>query len=305
MKDHLAARAACGAAMLIAACLSGPPSAQAGLFSRHSAKAAAVPKDYIAEIQRAIDEQRLYDAGQLLDQALLTGHDDPHLRLMGGRLALARGRLDDALSDFKRVDQDPALKGDALEGEGISLSLLGRSDEAVAVLRQAVAVKPSAWRAWNALGSEYDSRRRWPESDAAYERALSESDRAPIALNNRGYSRMLQGRLEEAIKDFVEALGKKPGMAAARNNLRLAMAMSGEYDRALAGAPQTDEAATLNNAGFAAIMRGDYQAAEDLLQRAMSAKGEYYARAATNLQLARTLEARATAAPKPAAKQEP
>ena len=300
MRDHLAARAACGAAMLIVASVAAPPSASAGIFGHHAKSAAAVSKDYIAEIQRAIDEQRLYDAGQLLDRALLTGDKDPHLVLLGGRLALARGRFLDAVNDFKRIDQDPALKGDALEGEGISLSLLGRSDDAVAILKQAVAAKPTAWRAWNALGSEYDARRRWAEADAAYERAITESDRAPIALNNRGYSRMLQGRLEDAIKDFVEALGKKPGMAEARNNLRLAMAMSGEYDRALAGAPQADEAATLNNAGFAAMMRGDYQAAEDLLQRAMTAKGEYYARAATNLQLARTLQAESKRPSEPA-----
>jgi Flp pilus assembly protein TadD len=294
------AHAACAAALLSAACLGAPPSAAAAFWHRQPKP--EVSKDYIAEIQRAIDEARLYDAGQLLDQALLTGGHDPRLILLGGRLALARGRYDDALADFKQVDQDASVRGDALEGEGISLSLLGRSDDAMPVLKQAVAVKPSAWRAWNALGSEYDARRRWQEADAAYERAITESGRAPIALNNRGYSRMLQGRLDEAIKDFVEALGKKPGMAEARNNLRLAMAMSGEYDRALAGAPQTDEAAALNNAGFAAIMRGDYPAAEDLLQRAMSAKGEYYARAATNLRLARTLEAQSPAskAAKPA-----
>jgi Flp pilus assembly protein TadD len=286
--------AACGAILLLA-CAMAPQNASAGLFSRHAKPTAAVSKDYITEIQRAIDEQRLYDAGQMLDQALLTGDTNPRLLIIGGKLALARGRYDDALANFKRVDQDPSVRGDALEGEGIAQSLLGRSDEALATLKQATSVKPSAWRAWNALGSEYDARQQWPNADAAYERAITESDRAPMALNTRGYSRMLQGRLDEAIKDFVEALAKRPGMAEARNNLRLAIAMKGEYDRALAGAPQTEQAASLNNAGFAAIMRGDYASAEDLLERAMQAKGEYYARAATNLQLAKTLQKRTEA----------
>jgi hypothetical protein len=74
--------------------------------------------------------------------------------------------------------------------------------------------------------------------------------------------------------------------------------MRGEYDRAAAGAPQDSEAANLNNAGFAAMMRGDYAAAESLFERAMQAKGEYYGRAAANFQLAHTLKSQTAAAPK-------
>jgi Flp pilus assembly protein TadD len=51
-----------------------------------------------------------------------------------------------------------------------------------------------------------------------------------------------------------------------------------------------DHAAALNNAGFAAILRGDYVQAENLLQLAMKAKGTFYARAAANLQLAQGLQ---------------
>jgi Flp pilus assembly protein TadD len=227
----------------------------------------------------------------MLESALLAGDKDPRLLLLAGELNLARGKYDDALAAFKRAEPSEAVRGEALEGEGLALSLLKRSDEALVTLKQAVAAKPDAWRAWNALGSEYDARRDWALADAAYERAISGSDRAPIALNNRGFSRLLQGRTEEAVKDFVEALGKKPDLAAARTNLRLAMAMRGEYDRAVSGAPQDGEAASLNNAGFAAMMRGDYTAAEGLFDRAMRARGDYYGRAAENLQLARSLKA--------------
>jgi Flp pilus assembly protein TadD len=266
-------------------------SASAGLFGGKAKPAAAAAQPAsAAEIRRAIDEQRLLDAGRLLDSALLAGDKDPNLLILGGQLKLSRERYEDALASFKQAEAFDATKADSLEGQGIALSLLGRSDEAVAALEKAVALKPSAWRAWNALGSEYDSRRLWPKADAAYERAITESNRAPIALNNRGFSRLLQGRPDDAAKDFVEALGKKPDLSAARTNLRLAIAMRGEYERAVAGGTQDGEAGILNNAGFAAMMRGDYAAAEDLFDRAMRAKGEYYGRAATNLQLARSLK---------------
>lgn len=287
-------------ALLSFALLSGlgsaPSSASAGLFHRQAkVETATAPAAFTAEIQRALDEQRLLDAGKMLDEALLADVRDPKLQILAGKLNLARGRYDDALATYQQVADIPEVKGDALEGKGIALSLLGRSDEAFAVLKQAVEAKPSAWRAWNALGSEYDARRNWPQADAAYERAVTESDRAPIALNNRGFSRLLQGRLEAAVSDFVAALAKKPDLMAARTNLRLAMAMRGEYERAVAGTPQDDEAASLNNAGFAAMMRGDYPAAENLFERAMGTKGVYYGRAATNLQLARSLETQSKA----------
>jgi Flp pilus assembly protein TadD len=292
----------CGAALLVGWLLTiaAVAPAEAALFRHDPPHAGSQPPQYLAEIQRALDEQRLLDAGSLIDQALLAGDNNPRLVVYSGQLRLARGRYEEALAAFKQVESDPAVTGDALEGEGLALALLQRSDEAFRVLQKAVAAKPSAWHAWNALGSEYDARRRWPEAEAAYERAISESDRSPLALNNRGFSRLLQGRPDDAVRDFVEALAKKPDLPAARTNLRLAIAMRGEYDRATAGAPQDNEAANLNNAGFAAMMRGDYVAAEGLFERAMQAKGEYYGRAAANLELARAMKTQTQAAPKAA-----
>ncbi|HTX50478.1 MAG TPA: hypothetical protein VME40_13915 [Caulobacteraceae bacterium] len=251
----------------------------------------------IAAIQRAIDEQRLKDAGDLLDKTLLSGAKDPRLFLLSGELDLLRGRYVEALDVLKQADTVPLTRAKALECEGIALSMLERSDEALAALQDAVAADPSAWRAWDALAGEYDRRRDWTRAEAAYDHAMNGSDGAAIVLNNRGYSRLLQGRFDAAKDDFVAALEKKPDFAAARTNLRLAMAMKGEYDRATTAGAQDDQAALLNNAGFAAMMRGDYTEAEALLTRAMQAKGEYYARAAQNLDVAKALEARQKAPP--------
>ena len=113
---------------------------------------------------------------------------------------------------------------------------------------------------------------------------------AAIVLNNRGFSRLSQNRLDEATADFVAALQKKPDLTAARNNLRLAIAMKGDYDRATAGAVGAERASVLNNAGLAAMLRGDYAKAKDLFAQAMKAKGEYYALAAANLEMVAALE---------------
>jgi Flp pilus assembly protein TadD len=249
----------------------------------------------IAEIQKALNEQRYVDAASQINELAIAGIDEPRLTVAAGELSLARGRYDDALTSFKSVDANPTLGARALQGEGIALSQLNRSTEALQALQKAVAEDPKAWRAWNALGAEYDRRRDWSDAESAYGRALNESQNAAAVLNNRGYSRLLQNRVDEAMADFVAALQKKPDLAAARTNLRLAIAMNGEYARSIEGATPDSRAAILNNAGFAAMLRGDYAQAADLLGQAMKAKGEYYGRAAANLETAQGMKSRDSA----------
>jgi Flp pilus assembly protein TadD len=218
------------------------------------------------------------------------GKSDPRLELLAGELNLARGHYDVALTSFKRIDAQPEIRAKALEGEGVALSLLGRGDEALPALESAVAADPGAWHAWNALGVLYDRRHEWPKADAAYEHAMSASGGSPLVLNNRGFSRLSQSRLDDAASDFVSALQKKPDFSSARNNLRLAIAMKGDYARATEGATSADRASVLNNAGFAAMARGDYSQAEALFGQAIQAKGEYYSVAAANLESVHGLE---------------
>ena len=262
--------------------------AQAGLFDSEPKKA-VVNNETITQIQTAFEDQRYLDASKTLDQALLATGSDPRLTYWAGKLSLVHGRYQDALTNFSRVKMESGLRAQALEGEGIALMQLGRLDEALFSLQAAVMANPRAWQAWNALGSEYDRRHDWTNAENAYAKALSASDDAAIVLNNRGFSRLSQKKPDLAIADFVAALQKKPDLAPARNNLRLAMSMQGEYDRAIKGAAATDEAAVLNNAGFAAMLRGDYAKAKELLTQAMKAKKGYYGLAAANLEMTQNL----------------
>ena len=270
----------------------GAAPSHAAIFSKAAKPAPAVSDAAVAEVRRAIEEQRLIEAGAALDHALVAGVKDPRLVLLGGELHLARGRTNAALASFRAAEADPVTRAAALQGQGISLSMLGQSDKAVAVLQRAVAEDPGAWRAWNALGCEHDRARRWPEAEAAYEKAFAASGGSPVVLNNRGYSRLLQDKRDLAIADLAEALRKRPDLTEARTNLRLALAMGGDYERATAGGAAADRAGLLNNAGLAAGMRGDYAKAEQLLAEAMTIKSDYYARASENLKMIRALAAR-------------
>jgi Flp pilus assembly protein TadD len=254
--------------------------------------AGALSPAVAAEIRRAIDEQRLLDAGRLVDQAMLDGVKDPRLSILGGDLNLVRKRYNVALTSYRMAGEAPETRAQSLQGQGLALAMLGRSAEALAMLRSAIAEDSKAWRAWSALGAQYDSRGDWTAAEEAYVQAMSSSGGAHQVLNNRGYSRLLQRRRDEAVTDLVAALRKKPDMVEARTNLRLALAMGGDYERAVSGGSADDRAALLNNAGFAAGMRGDYVKAEELLNEALTVKSEYYARASENLKIVRALAAK-------------
>jgi Flp pilus assembly protein TadD len=288
-----------GTALAAFVCAASLP-AMAASFGDRSAAGKTASDESISNIQHALDEQRYVDAGNMLNQVLIGGSQDPRIVLLVGELNLARSNYSDALASFSSIEANPAVRAQALQGEGIAQSNLGRSNEARAALEKAVAEDPSLWRAWNALGTEYDKQRDWPRAEAAYDHALANSDATAIALNNRGFSLLLQKRLDEASADFVAALQKKPDLAPARTNLRLAIAMKGDYDHATAGGSQDGQAALFNNAGVAAMVHGDYAQAEKLFGQAIKAKGEYYARAEANLEITHALEAQGDASAKTA-----
>jgi Flp pilus assembly protein TadD len=271
----------------------GAGPAQAGLFGLGKSKPAVIQDGVgpaLAAVDQALAEGRLVDAGRFLDTAYAGGQSDPRLVLRSGELHLARGRYDDAARSFREAAAAPELKAQAQQGEGIALAQLGRSDEAIAALKAAAQKDPTLWRAWNALGVEMDRRKDWLDAEAAYAEALKAPGVGAIVFNNRGYSRLLQGRYENASTDFVAALEKDPSLAQARTNLRLSLALRGDYRRATAASGTEDRAAVLNNAGFAAVMRGDLNEAESLLQQAIDAKGASYGRAIENLQMVRALQ---------------
>ena len=284
--------AALAAGLILVAGYAAPADAR-GLFAHAKARTVdpALAETAAQEIDRALQERRLVDASSLLEQAGAAGIRTPRITELTGELLLARARYAEALDAFGKVESDEILKARVLQGRGITLSLMSRSDEALSALTRSTSLNPRLWRAWNALGREYDLRRDWTHADQAYTAALAApAVNAAVVYNNRGYSRLLQGRKDEASQDFVSALEKDPSLTAARTNLRLVLALKGDYTRAAAAGVGEDRAVVLNNVGLVAALRGDFAESENLLGQAMAARGQYYGRASSNLEFAHGLE---------------
>ena len=81
---------------------------------------------------------------------------------------------------------------------------------------------------------------------------------------------------------FEEALRLQPALTTAASNRRVALAMTGAYDAALAGVSETDLPAALNNVAVIAARRGDRAVADRLLAAAMTASPRYYELAERN-----------------------
>jgi Flp pilus assembly protein TadD len=234
-------------------------------------------------VERALAEGRFDDAGRLIERVLLTEPENWEAQLLVGELHLASGDVESAASIFESLVDNADVGARALQGLGIALTLQGVLDRGVENLQQAVAQDPGLWRAWNALGYYHDSNRDWPAAADSYGKALEGNPESTLIYNNRGFSMLMQRRLEEAVADFNRVLQMDPDFEVARENLRLALAWQGKYIHAMAGAPEADMARILNNVGFIALMRGDYGNAEAYLLRAMEADPAYNATAARNL----------------------
>lgn len=237
----------------------------------------------LALAERALSEGRYDDAGQLIDRVLIAEPENWEGRLLLAELHLASGQVGRAEPIFESLIDKADVGGRALQGHGIAVTLQGDLDRGLESLQRAVARDAGLWRAWNALGYYHDSNRDWAAAADSYGKALEGNPDSVLVYNNRGFSMLMQRRLEEAVADFNRALRMDPEFEIARENLRLALAWQGKYVHAMAGASNRDMPRILNNVGFIALMRGDYGNAEAYLLRAMEADPRYNETAARNL----------------------
>lgn len=239
--------------------------------------------------EKAIAQGRHGDAKRLLDRVLLADAKDIRARLLMAELYLVTGSSERAVREFGELTDDPAAAARALQGKGLALMRIGDNAMAYDSLRQAVDIDPTRWRAWNALGYYHDSKRNWSDAEASYENALAANPDSALVYNNRGFSRLLQHRFDEAVEDLTKALELDPDLETTRVNLRLVLSWRGRYSRAMLGVSKKETGKALNNVGFIALLRGDYSTAESYFLRAMESDASFNKAAWRNLEYLRHL----------------
>lgn len=108
----------------------------------------------------------------------------------------------------------------------------GRLDEALALLKRAVAAAPEAIGIMNAIGLVLNRLGRFDEAAQACSEALARDARFAPALVNRANAQMALGRPEAARADYAAAAGIDPANLVAANGLAMLALRRGETEEA-------------------------------------------------------------------------
>lgn len=168
-----------------------------------------------------------------------------------------------------------------------------RHEEAIALYRHALTLRPDDPYAHNDLGCALTLIGRPAEAVGFLERAITLKPGHAEAHNNLGNALRALGRNDEALQQFRRALELKPAYTAALNNLGAELAEAGRPEEALevferARALRANDAATLDNLGSALRRLGRFDAALARHREALALKPDF---AEAHVNLGRTLVA--------------
>ncbi|MDX1948749.1 MAG: tetratricopeptide repeat protein [Pirellulaceae bacterium] len=151
-----------------------------------------------------------------------------------GVAAWQSGRHDEALASIRQAIALNSTVADYHSNLGLVHQSLGQWDEAIACGREAVRLRPAFAEAHLNLGHALTNRRRYAEAIASCSEAARLRPDLPEAHNNLGNALRQAGRLSEAIASFETALRLRPEFPEAWNNLGVAQAKLGQVPAAIA-----------------------------------------------------------------------
>jgi protein O-mannosyl-transferase len=148
--------------------------------------------------------------------------------------ALARqGKLDEAVSHYAGILQTQPDSAAVHNNMGIALSQLGRTDEAVDHFREAIRIKPDFQDAGSNLEKALMGQTRTKKSVAEKVAIPPADPNSAEGQLRTGLSLFQEGKADEAIPKFEEALRLNPKLVAAHISLGLIMAQKRNLDKAI------------------------------------------------------------------------
>ncbi len=170
---------------------------------------------------------------------------DPKPLYLRGECYRRKGRLKEAEDDLRAaIKLDPTGKDEqmvtVMAELGAVLSDAGRSADAIAILEQAVKLRPTMFEAYYNLGVAHETLKHWPEAIAAYNKAikLTPQDSNPKASQadaqyNLAVVYRRAGKLEDAVAPAREAVQLAPDRPHAHLNLGMLLSDTKRLDEAV------------------------------------------------------------------------
>jgi protein O-GlcNAc transferase len=125
------------------------------------------------------------------------------------------GRLQEAAALYNQLLDNP----DAKQLLGVIAYQIGKSDIAVALIKEAIEINPSVADYYCNLGPAYHALGQLDDAVASYRKALELSPEYSLVYNNLGNVLKDQGKLDEAVASIQKALLFQPNFILAHNNL--------------------------------------------------------------------------------------
>lgn len=133
-----------------------------------------------------------------------------------------KGRVDEAIGQYREAIRERPDFMDAHNNLGIALNSQGRTDEAIGEFREAIRLKPDYDEAHNNLGLALGRKGQIDDAVGEFIEAIRLNPDYADAHNDLGIALIKKGQLDEAISQFQEAVRLKPGYAEAKANLEKA-----------------------------------------------------------------------------------
>jgi len=127
----------------------------------------------------------------------------------------------------------PGQEAETYFNHASSLKAAGRSDEAIAAYRRAIAARPDFIDAHFRLGNTLAAAGKHEEASQSYRQVLKINPNHLDALNNLANTLLLGNRLEEAIPIYRRVLAMRPDHFLAWNNLSAALVAKSEFAQAI------------------------------------------------------------------------
>ncbi|MBM3840551.1 MAG: tetratricopeptide repeat protein [Verrucomicrobia bacterium] len=146
----------------------------------------------------------------------------------------ALGRREEAIICYDKALAIDAGEAKIWSNKGFDLQELGRHGEALECYDKALTIAPQLDGVWSNKGSCLDAMGRFEEALVCYDNALVTDFRNGKTWNNKGRVLGSLGRSREAIGCYQEALAVDPRYAEAWNNLGACLNTLGKHKEALA-----------------------------------------------------------------------
>ncbi len=230
----------------------------------------------------------------LTEYSKLLAYDPNSVRagLGAGQTFLALGQYENANAIFGSDKFDwPEDQKDQVEiGKILAGIFSDQYDNPETALHDGMMIDPDDPRLWNAKGHLHDKKGEWMEALSCYVTALETGKGRSGTINNMGMSLLLQGRFDEALPKFEQAVDLSPRTDLYDNNRRMSQILSGDLIRALEDIEDNRASDILNDAGYVAMQRDRRGLAGLLFQKAIEISPVFHAKASANLKTLQTPE---------------